>query len=99
MSCRLADEESLPRSQTLESKWMAKSLLNYVSRHKDRIDALFELLGIFTSSTRISFYFLKAYAGDRVALDYTLEEQQKVGNHFGDLWGQGETQATEATRI
>ena len=74
----MAEEENLPRSQMLESKWIAKSLLNFISRNKDRVAALFELLSIFTSRTRVSFYFLKTFLAERVAEEYTVEEQRKV---------------------
>lgn len=75
---RLADEETLPRSQMLESRWLAKCLLNYIARHRERVDALFELLSIFTSQTRVSLWFLKTYLKDRVAADYSYEERRKV---------------------
>lgn len=83
---RLAEEENLPRSQMLESKWIAKSLLNFISRNKDRVAALFELLSIFTSRTRVSFYFLKTFLAERVAEEYTVEEQRKVRLPALELW-------------
>ena len=76
--CRLAEEENLPRSQMLESKWLAKCLLNFISRNKGRVAALYELLSIFTSKTRVSFHFLKSFLADRVAQEYSIEEQKKV---------------------
>ena len=62
----------------LESKWIAKCLLNFISRNKDRVAALFELLSIFTSRTRVSFHFVKTFLADKVAQDYSIEEQRKV---------------------
>ena len=76
---RLAEEETLPRSQMLESKWLAKSLLNFISRNKgQRVAALFDLLSIFTTRTRVSFHFLKAFLAERLPQEYTVEEQRKV---------------------
>jgi hypothetical protein len=31
---RLAEEGNLSRTQMLESKWIAKCMLNYISRHR-----------------------------------------------------------------
>lgn len=75
---RLKDEENLPRTQMLESKWLAKCMLSYISRHKDRVDALFDLLSIFTTRTRINFHFLKTFLAEKVAGTYSVQEQKKV---------------------
>lgn len=49
--CRLAQEDGQPRNHRMESKRIARALVNYVRRHHTEHAVLFDLLAVFSANT------------------------------------------------
>jgi hypothetical protein len=73
----VAQEETLPRHQLLESRRLAACVLAYVAGHHDAVAPLFELLAALEAPTAVDFSFvLEAYEG--FAETFSAAEKAKV---------------------
>ena len=73
----MAQEETLPRHQLLESRRLAACVLAYVACHHDAVAPLFELLAALEAPTAVDFSFvLEAY--EAFAKSFSAAEKAKV---------------------
>ncbi|CAD7696024.1 unnamed protein product, partial [Ostreobium quekettii] len=75
---RMEREEDMNRIEAMESKVIAKCLLNYISHHHDEVATLVDILTIFTVKTSVDFSFLETFCSRVVAEEYTAAERQAV---------------------
>ena len=79
---RLKSEEMLALPELLESKRLAKCFVNVARSDRAQVGALFDVLSIFDTKTRVDFTFLEEYYKKEVAAAYTPEEKHDVLMHF-----------------
>lgn len=73
----MAQEETLPRHQLLESRRLAACVLAYVACYHDAVAPLFELLAALEAPTAVDFSFvLEAY--EAFAKSFSAAEKAKV---------------------
>lgn len=65
----------------MESKRLAKCMLAYVDQHRSEVDTLLQLLGIFTTTTRVNFDFLKRFLAEHIVSAWSLEEKRAVSHN------------------
>ena len=66
----------------MESKRLAKCMLNYIRRHHDLVEPLFDLLDICTVRTRVDLSFLRDFLSITVAETYSFDERKQLLAYF-----------------
>lgn len=67
-----------PPPQVLESKRLAKCLLNFIASHPSEAPALLALFSIFTSKTHVDFGFLSDFCRETVAAKFSGAEKRAL---------------------
>jgi len=89
---RFLYEELLTPTFRLESKFLARILIEFLSRNPSDVDILFELLRIFlTQGSCIDFSFVKNFLQNMVSNVLSVENKRKVQHYFFSLLNTDQT--------
>ncbi|KAL4854024.1 Transcription-associated protein 1 [Chlorella vulgaris] len=96
---RLASPSFLPLTQRLESKWLAKIMLNYIERHHGAFEAVFDMMVVFSSPMAVDFTFLKAFVLHVLAQSFSTDDKRQVLKHWLHIYGQPELDQDHSVNV
>lgn len=95
-AARLAQEDQLPRDQLLESKRLARCVLDYCSGRRSEVSPLLELFSVFSQRTTVDFSFVERYCQRTIAEQYSPLEKRGVLWEFVGLYRRFQQQQAQA---